>query len=86
MSGMRGPVANMVGIVVSPDGGFIYACDFNSWQGNGKVIAIDRKTREVSVLADGLDQPSTLSLDGPYHLLVANTGSRTARRAAGRMK
>lgn len=126
MSGMRGPVANMVGIegtsaileidtetgkltraftayrgglgfpysdmfidiagiVVSPDGGFIYACDFNNWQGNGKVIAIDRRTREVSVLTDGLDQPSTLSLDGPYHLLVANTRQPHGKASGGQV-
>ncbi|WP_253862347.1 hypothetical protein [Prauserella halophila] len=126
MSGMRGPIANMVGvegssavlevdtetgkltraftafrgglghpytdmfidiagIVVSPDGQFIYTCDFNGWQGNGKVIAIDRSTGVPSVLVDGLDQPSTLSLDGPYHLLVANTRQPGGQASGGQV-
>jgi DNA-binding beta-propeller fold protein YncE len=93
ITGFRGGVGmpyddkfiDLAGIVVSPDGRYVYGCDFNNWQGNGKVVSVDLETGAIDVVTDGLDQPSTLSLDGPYHLLVANTRQPHGKASGGQV-
>ncbi len=74
---------DLAGLVVTPDDQRVLACDFNNWQGNGRVIAIDLDSGDVSVLTDGLDQPSTLTVDGPDHVLVANTRQPHGKAGGG---
>lgn len=76
---------DLAGLVVTPDDQRVLVCDFNNWQGNGKVISIEIATGAVSVLTDGLDQPSTLSVDGPDHVLVANTRQPHGKASGGQI-
>ena len=76
---------DLAGLVITPDDTQVLACDFNNWQGNGKVIAINLQTGMISVLADELDQPSTLSVDGPDHVLVANTRQPHGKASGGQI-
>jgi len=76
---------DLAGLVITPDDTQVLACDFNNWQGNGKVIAINLQTGTISVLADELDQPSTLSVDGPDHVLVANTRQPHGKASGGQI-
>lgn len=76
---------DLAGVVLTPDGQQILGCDFNDWQGNGRVVTIDINSGEVSVLTDGLDQPSTLSVDGPDHVLVANTRQPHGKAGGGQI-
>ncbi|TYB49022.1 hypothetical protein [Actinomadura chibensis] len=78
-------MVDLAGLVVTPDDRRVLACDFNNWQGDGKVVAADLETGRVSVLADGLDQPSSLSLDGPDHVLVANTRQPHGKASGGQI-
>ncbi|HEX6292803.1 MAG TPA: hypothetical protein VFZ66_26700 [Herpetosiphonaceae bacterium] len=76
---------DLAGLVVTPDDKRVLVCDFNNWQGNGKVIAIDLGSGDISILTDGLDQPSTLSVDGPDHVLVANTRQPHGKASGGQI-
>lgn len=76
---------DLAGLVITPDDKKVLACDFNNWQGNGKIIAIDLQTGVISVLTDELDQPSTLSVDGPDHVLVANTRQPHGKASGGQI-
>ncbi len=76
---------DLAGLVVTPDNQKVLVCDFNNWQGNGKVIAIDLNSGDISILTDGLDQPSTLSIDGPDHVLVANTRQPHGKASGGQI-
>jgi len=76
---------DIAGIAVTADGRRLLMADFNNWQGDGKVLALDLATEELSVVADGLDQPSTVTLDGPDHVLVANTRQPHGKAGGGQV-
>lgn len=78
-------MVDLAGITLTADGRTVLGCDFNKWQGNGKVVGIDLDSGEVTIVADGLDQPSSLAIDGPDHVLVANTAQPHGQASGGQV-
>ena len=59
-------ISNPDGMAIAPDGSLI-VCEGNYQTGNGRLLQInlsDDLTGEIQVLAEGLDSPVNLSLDG----------------------